>query len=113
MKKNLLLWLGAVAAHTYLFYDQVQGYNAPVFSLLLIVLVGASQGRLLSMPSWWMGALMQFIAAIAVAWHVSAWLQVCYVLILFVFLGLTYAPKSSLFGLGQWVCCGKLCRIFS
>lgn len=96
MKKNLTLWLSAVVAHTYLFYNQVQGYNAPVFSMLIIILVGAAHRHLLSAPAWWMGAAMQLTAAVAVAWHVSAWLQIFYVLALFVFLGLTYAPKSSL-----------------
>jgi hypothetical protein len=96
MNKTNLLWLTAVAVHTYLFYNQVQGYNAPVFSLVLIVLVGAAHRALLSFRYWWMGATMQLIAAIAVAWHVSGWLQTIYVCSLFVFVGLTYAPRSSL-----------------
>ena len=72
MNKNNLLWLTAVAVHTYLFYNQAQGYNAPVFSLVLIVLVGAGHRALLSIRYWWMGATMQLIASIAVAWLVRA-----------------------------------------
>jgi hypothetical protein len=97
MKKSLFLWLVAVAAHTYLFYNQVQGYNTTVFSLFLMIVVGMSQRQLLTKPSWWLAGGAQVLAAIAVSWHATGWLQAVYVSSLFVFMGFTHSPQSSLY----------------
>lgn len=97
MKKTLVLWLTTVAAHTYLFYDQVQGYNVTVFSLFLMIAVGMSQRQLLIKASWWLAGGIQILTAIAVSWHATGWLQAMYVSSLFIFIGFIHSPRSSLY----------------
>lgn len=97
MTKTILLWLVAVAAYTYLFYNQWQGYNTTVFALILLVLASFNQPPLCRLPAWWLGACTQVVTAVAVSWHATLWLQFMYIISLFAFIGLTYSPKSSLY----------------
>ncbi|MDF7821604.1 DUF4173 domain-containing protein [Runella sp. MFBS21] len=96
MDKKLLFWGLAVGIYTYLFYDQLHGYNVVVFSVVIIGLIMASQSHVRQSKEWWLGCATYFAASLGLAWHTSPWLPMMYWMSLLVLAGLTYAPKSSL-----------------
>ena len=101
MKKTILNWGIAVALFTYLFYEQIQGYNTIVFSAILIGLVAHTHPALLVQRQWQKSAFVQLILAFAVAWHGLGWASFMYTGSLLVFIGFTMAPQSTV--IGAWL----------
>ncbi|WP_028521844.1 DUF4153 domain-containing protein [Runella limosa] len=101
MKKTIVNWGIAVSLFTYLFYEQIQGYNTIVFSATLIGLVAHTHPALLAQKQWQKSALVQLILAFAVAWHGLGWASFMYICSLLVFIGFTMAPQSTV--IGAWL----------
>ncbi|MEZ4901487.1 MAG: DUF4153 domain-containing protein [Spirosomataceae bacterium] len=97
MKKQLILWCVAVAGHTYLFYEQVQGYNTTIFALLILTLGAISRKEHRLSPIWWLAAGIHLMVALSISWHGGGMTQLLYASSLFVLMGMTYSPKSSLY----------------
>lgn len=98
MKNPIIHWWIAVAFFSYLYYNQEQGYNTVVFTVILTALVAQTHPTLKTQTNWWKSAALQLLAAVGVAWHGLGWGSFLYVISFFVFVGFTMAPQSTVFG---------------
>ena len=101
MKKNDWFLVLAVAAYSYLFYDQTAGINFLLFTILLLVLVSLKTDPVVKKQrSWQFTAFASLITSINVVYINSGLAILTNVVSLILFAGLSRLPQASLFVAG-------------
>ena len=95
-QRNYFLWMGLSLIHVFLFYEQSLGFNALIFSCIVVTLITWQQrATLMREMNWKLAVAGHMIAAIAVAWHASIPGMLIYHLSFFVLAGYVFSVKSS------------------
>lgn len=93
--RTFLLWLALATLHTWFFYEQTLGFNAMLFSVILVMTVTWYHG-LVREKMWWFAAGGHLVSSIAVAWHGSSESAIVYYFSSFLLAGSVFAVRSSL-----------------
>lgn len=95
LTKSTLLWIVAVGAYSYLFYDQELGINTLVFAPIILLLLWLDRPVLFKMKHFQWAAVLFMASAVAIAWHSYPWAILSHFIAGCALMGCRYEPQSS------------------